>query len=124
MSTFYNVSLAEMQELLKAEKGWRTEQPNNNIKEIIFSYSIPSVPFLVVKVCSGITLESGNSRAVGKDAIRVFAINSNTNKGWISTSRVYRTLGWNNNLKNKIIEVINQAKDRVKQYQMQSNRPF
>lgn len=124
MSTYYNISLSEMQDLLKAEKGWRTEQPNNNIKEIVFSYAIKSLPFLVVKVCSGITLESGRSRDVGRDAIRVFAINTNTNRGWISVKRVYRVEGWRNNLQTTVTKVIMEAKNRVKQYQNNSNRPF
>lgn len=124
MSKYYNVSLAEIQDLLKAEKGWRTEQPNNNIKEIVFSYAIPSMPFLVVKVCSGITLDSGNSRGCGKDAIRTFCINTNTNKGWISTYKTYRVQGWRNNLQATVTKVIMEAKNRVKQYQNNSNRPF
>lgn len=120
-STYQNIKLEEMQAFLPVSKGWKTEQPNGQIKEVVFSYNIPSMPFLQVKVCSGITLESGASRECGRDAIRTFCVNLNTNKGWISVKRTYRTTGWKENLKNSITNIINEAKNRVKQYQ---NRPF
>lgn len=118
MGTRYtNVSLAEMQEFLPLSKGWKTEQPNGQTKEVVFTYNIPSMPFLQIKVCSGITLDSGASRGCGQDAIRTFCINLNTNKGWISTKRTYRTMGWKDNLKTAITNAINEAKIRVKAYQ-------
>lgn len=107
-----------MRLFLKEEKGWTIAPFDlSGTKEIIYHYKLKKYPFLVVHVCTGIKQDDEQSRAVGKDAIRCFAVNSNTKRGWISTSRVYRTTGWKNNLFNKVKEVIAAAEKRMKDYE-------
>lgn len=119
MSKYYPVSIEEMRDFLRVEKGWREVQSNfQNIKETVFEYPLRDYPQIVVKVYSGIKIANGQSRGCGKDAIRVCAVNTATNTGWISTSRVYRVEGWKANLKAKICEVINAAGDRARQYKI------
>lgn len=109
MSTYCRISTSEMQELLKTEKGWKTEMAG---KEIVFSFNLKSYPFIQVKVFSSIKLDTGVGRDLGKDAIRVCAVNVARNIGWIKVSRVYRTTNWRENLKSRITEVIEKSKQR------------
>ncbi len=118
-STYVNISAENMRDFLKIEKGWKEGIVG---KEISFDYSIIDHPFIVIRVCSGIRAQDQNSRAVGRDAIRVFAINTNTNQGWIATKRTYRTTGWQANLKENIINCIAEAKNRIDFYRQQQIR--
>ncbi len=120
MSRYQNITAAEMRDFLKVSKGWKEVGFDlSGTKEIVFEYPLKKYPFLVIKVCSGIKVGDEQSRDCGKDAIRVFAINTNTNKGWISTKRTYRTTGWKENLQTNILGCINEAENRVKQYEAQ-----
>lgn len=113
MSNYYNVKLEEIQDLLKAEKGWRTEKNNPSIKEVVFCYQLKNHPEITIKVYSGITLESGASRTVGQDAFRICAVNTKLNRGWIKSLRCYRVIGWRANLQTKIMQVIAESKARL-----------
>ncbi len=115
MSTYYPVTAEEMRDFLKIEKGWIETVSSN---EIVFDFALKAYPFIIVRVCSGIRRDTQASRKVGKDAIRIYAFNSKTNCGWISTVRTYRTEGWKNNLKERIFEVIADANARCDSYKI------
>lgn len=108
---YYNVSLDEMRSLLQPAKGWR-EELNPRSKEAIFQYPLRDKPEILIKVYTGIV--AGGSRKVGKDAIRVAAVNVRTDKGWIKSKRVHRVENWRENLKGRILQVIRQSKARAR----------
>jgi hypothetical protein len=115
---YTNITSEEMRDFLKLEKGWRESVEG---KEIGFTYCLSKYPFIQIKVLSGIKMGDGNSRDVGRDAIRVFAFNSNTKAGWISTQRCYRVEGWKSNLRRVVEDVINQAKARCEKYSQKNS---
>lgn len=111
MSTYCNISATEMRDFLKIEKGWKETVSVGHTKEIVFEFPLVNTkPGIVVKVYTGIV--GNDSRPVGGDAIRVCAVDTINNRGWIKTSRVYRTQGWKNNLQSRIEQVVREAKAR------------
>ena len=111
MAHFTNITLNDFRSFLQAEKGWREETVGN---EVVFCYRLVNYLFIQIRVYSSIRLNELNIRGLGEDAIRISAVNLNTNKGWIKTGRVNRTQGWKNNLKEKILLVIRQSKARLR----------
>jgi hypothetical protein len=108
--TYQMVTIEEMKEVLKAEKGWvRTTEPRSC--EYFFEFPLSNSPHIVIKVASSITA-NGISRGVGKDAIRVFAVDTQKQKGYISTKRVYRIGTWRDNLRKAVTAVYESAKAR------------
>jgi hypothetical protein len=118
MSKYTNIPVQDMRAFLQTGKGWEEEVQG---KEIVFKFNLKNHPWIQIKVFSGILAVGGDSRACGKDAIRVCAVNFKTNSGWIKTSRVYRVEGWKNNLKTRVLQVITDAKNRLKQTTIRSN---
>jgi hypothetical protein len=116
MSRFYPVTIEEVRDLLKKENGWN-EETGAKDKEAVFQYHLRNYPNVLVKVYTGIKKDSGQSRKVGKDAIRVCAVRIEKGefKGFIKAKRVHRVQGWRENLKNRAIQVIQQAKTRAGQ---------
>lgn len=110
MAKYYNISLDEMRDFLKFEKGWVEEIAGN---EKTFTFPLKSYPEIIIKVYSGIRTDTANSRGVGQDAIRVCAVNTRLNCGWIKSERVYRVEGWRNNLQSRVESVIRAAKNRM-----------
>jgi hypothetical protein len=104
------VTLNEMKEELKSEKGWRLKTEPNS-REFIFEFPLSTTPHIIVRVCSSI-VENELSRKCGKDAIRVFAYDIKNGKGWIKTRRVNRIGTWRKNLKAAVMDVFCQAKAR------------
>lgn len=110
MSNYYPVSLTEMRDALKLEKGWAEDSQHN---EIVFNYTLKHFPVIQIKVYTGIRKDTGVSRSCGDDAIRVCAVNIQTHQGWIKSARVYRVEGWRKNLEQRVLKVIEQAKARA-----------
>ena len=111
MKTFTNVTLEDIENVLRADKGWSVVvEPGT--REIVFEFPLTTSPHIVIRVCSGIMPISNNSRGCGKDAIRIFAINKHTGKGWISTKRINRIGTWEKNLRKAITNCFNEAKNR------------
>jgi hypothetical protein len=111
MANFYNISINEMRDFLKPEKGWSETIEG---KEIAFIYPLKQNNFIQIIVFTGILVNSGFSRGVGKDAIRVSAVDMKNHRGWIKGTRVHRVMGWKDNLKNRVLKVIEQAKARLR----------
>jgi len=110
LKTFTNVTLEDMKNVLKAEKGW-TLKTEPRSKEYFFEFPLSASPNIVVRVASGITM-NGQSRGCGKDAIRIFAVDTKAGKGYIKTKRVYRIGTWETNLKKAVLNCFEQAKTR------------
>ena len=114
MSRFTPITLAEVQDVLKADKGWKINEALSG-NEYTFDFALTTAPHIVVRVYSTLRKTNEACRGCGADAIRVFAVNTMTNKGWISTRKVLRVEGWRNNLKNAVMDIFSQAKDRLAQ---------
>ncbi len=112
MSQYCNITSQEFRDFLKIEKGWRESVSDGKTKELVFNFNLASHPEITVKVCSGIKIDSGQSRGCGDDAIRIYAVNTKMNCGWIRTIKCYRVFGWKENLKRAIFEVIRQSRKR------------
>lgn len=111
MSKYTPISIPEMEAVLKADKGWEKKvEPNS--KEYIFEFPLSCSPHIIIRVCSSIKIDGGMSRDCGKDAIRVFAYDIVSKRGWIKTKRVYRVGGWKDNLRKTTMDVFKQAKAR------------
>lgn len=110
MSTYYPISADEMRNHLKIEKGWYERVEG---KEIVFVLKLERNPHIEIKVFSGILAGNEQSRNCGKDAIRVCAVNTKEKIGWIKSARVYRVMGWKENLKERVVQVISDAKKRL-----------
>lgn len=98
------VTELEFDALLKPDKGWVKEVKG---KEYVYGYRTEKNPNIVVYVYSTIT-NDGLGRKCGGDAIRICAVNTVTQRGIIKSSRVYRTPGWSDRTKAKVLEVIKQ----------------
>jgi hypothetical protein len=104
---YYNVSLEEMQSVLTKEKGW-TISITPKSREYFFEFPLSNSPHIKIMVASGITL-NGDSRGRGKDAIRVYAVDTLNKQGYIRTKRVNRIQTWEKNLRNAVNDTFRQA---------------
>ena len=111
LKNFTNVTLKDIREVLTAEKGWNLDMLEAGTKEYVFQFPLSSSPHIVIRVCSGITF-GGNSRGCGKDAIRVYALDTRAGRGYIKTSRVYRIGTWKKNLVKAVTNCFQDAKAR------------
>ena len=105
-ATFVDITELEMDSLLKKEKGW---EKNFVGREYVYVYRTKKNPDVVVKVYSSITSQ-GINKNVGKDAIRVCAVNTKTNKGIFKSKRVNRTQNWEVRVKERVIELLEKIK--------------
>lgn len=104
------VTLQEIETVLKAEKGWRKTESR---KETVFVFPLTTRPHIIIKVYSSISTNQTNCRDKGTDAIRVCAVDTQKNIGWVKARKVLRVEGWKNNLKNAVIDVFTKAQKRI-----------
>ena len=107
---YTEITEEQMSELLKEGKGWMKGVQAGS-REVVYTWNLKSVPGVVIRVYSSIT-HSGVSRGKGKDAIRVCAVNTITNRGWIKSTHVKRVEGWRKNLQKRVLSVIDESKAR------------
>ena len=108
MATNYCTILEnEFDNIFKSEKGW-VKELSGMAQEIVYTKYLKSKPWLTVKVYSSIHKDSGVSRSCGKDAIRVCAINTTTNRGVIKSRRINRVPKWEDRLTDRVTEIWNQ----------------
>jgi hypothetical protein len=88
-------------------KGWQENVVNN---EVVFDFAL--TPACTIRVYSSIRNDSGVNRGVGQDAVRVAAFNPLTQKGLVKSSYVQRIASWKDNLRKRIREVGDTAKER------------
>jgi hypothetical protein len=89
---------------------WKIDEDNH--REYVYTFPLSSRPHIVIKVFSSIDKRNNFRREVGKDAIRICAVNTQINRGWIGTTRVYRTLNWKDNLKKAVLVTFEKARKR------------
>lgn len=101
-ATYVDVTELEFDTLLKSEKGWKKEVQG---LEYVYIYQSTKNPDVIIKVFSSVT-QNGIGRKCGGDAIRVCAVNTRTNKGIMKSKRVYRVPGWEDRVKERVIETL------------------
>ena len=101
---YVNVTIEEMQQHLRADKGWY--EVNHPGHEHVFQCSVKFWDGAVVKVFTSINKHNGLGRRKGGDAIRVVAVDLKNNRGLHKAVRVLRVEGWRDNLKNAIVGVL------------------
>jgi len=117
MAQYTSISLAEMDSALRSDKGW-TRAVQGRGREYVYSYTLKGDSGIQIKVWSSIHVENSQARGVGRDAIRVCAVRGNY--GYIKSTRVHRVLGWRDNLRNRVMTVIREAKERYKRESSQA----
>ena len=112
--TYVPITLEQMQEVLKPEKGWITRTHANS--EICFEFEVKNYnPLILIKVYSSIHPNTDCVREVGADAIRVCLLLWDGSKfvGLKSFNRCNRTKGWSVTLRNRVMEAFHYAKNKV-----------
>ena len=115
MSSYVKITEQEMDSHLKSSKGWVKEVCGY---EYVYSFKVPSIPCIIIKVMSSINTGTGEGRNRGSDAIRVFAVRTDSQGkvicGYIKKQRVYRTTNWRTNLVDAYKIVLSQVRVRAK----------
>lgn len=101
---YVTITEAEFDLIFKAEKDWKKEY-SGNAMEVVYTKRLLTKPNILVKVYSSIHKDNGLSRGVGQDAIRVCAVNTNTDRGVMKTRRINRVPGWDMRLVDRVTEV-------------------
>ncbi len=115
MSTAVQVTVAQIEEVLRAQLGWKRTQHNPvTCRENVYDWSpLPDRPQIVIRVYSSVVSATGVSRPVGGDAIRVCAVDVKADRGLISSVRVFRVEGWRDNLRAAVLNVRDQLFARL-----------
>jgi len=82
--------------------GWLLQKEG---KEYVYGYRTTKNPDIVVYVYSTIT-NDGLGRKCGADAIRICLVNTTTNRGIGKSKRVNRTIGWDDRVKERVLELL------------------
>lgn len=118
MSRHVTISHKEIKDVFQADKGWREERRG---KEFAYVYDLKDnagrPTGIRIVAYSSVHADTGKSRGRGQDAIRVCAVDSRTDRGYIKASRVYRTSGWPDRVRSRTIEVIRKARERYSREQ-------
>ena len=110
---YVNITLEEMDSLLKKENGWIRNRSGN---EWIYDFHLKMLP-VIIKVASSIRIDTGRARNKGSDAIRVYAVmkeglgeRDKIIRGLLRAKRVYRTTNWRENLQKLVMITLKKAK--------------
>ena len=110
-ATYTPVTLAEINDFLKAEKGW--VEANVSAREHVRDFPLKRHPGVVIRVYTSIHKDNGIARKKGQDAIRVCAVDTVKGKGLVKSSRVNRTTNWRDNLQKRVIGVLQTTNNRL-----------
>ncbi len=103
----------EMDERLKADKGWFCEKSGN---EYVYDFHLSKIP-VIIKVMSSISVDDNKVENRGSDTIRVFAVVKNTTRskrykiisGLTRSVKVNRTVNWSRNIEIAVIGTMQKA---------------
>ncbi len=108
---YEEISIEQMREFLSASKGW-VEATLPKSKEYTFQFATKKHPDIIIRVWTSIHVATGKTRKVGRDAIRVCAVNTVTDVGYVKSTRVNRTPGWQDRVKSRVYDVLCAVYDR------------
>lgn len=113
-ATAVQITLSEMNEFLRAERGWKLAEIKFHCEEHVYDWSpFADRPWVVVRVYSSVDKHTGVSRKVGGDAIRVCAVNTASDRGLLHSVRVHRVENWRENLRARVIECRDQLAAKI-----------
>lgn len=105
-ATYTPVTLGEMVELLTPAKGWCAVELER-VQEHVLDWRVKRYAAnIVVRVYTSVKKATGHGRGCGRDAIRVCAVNLDTDRGLVKSKRVHRVENWRENLKARITWVL------------------
>jgi len=116
--TYTQIYKESLDMFFKPEKGWKLKKLPGTY-EYVADWELPEANYVVIRVMTSVNISTNASRKVGKDAIRIFALNTLNNKGWSESIKVNRTTNWQKNLIKAFTKVLEQAK---KNYQRAMQR--
>jgi len=115
MAYYYSIPIEEMEDELESYRFSPVDlmYRNRPVKEWVYERKLPNSPNHYVRVYTGINRygqTAGESRGVGKDAIRIQVIYRDEKGETLvsQTKRVHRVGGWRKNLKKRMLEVSSQ----------------
>jgi len=88
---------------------WNETPRSRFVKELAFDF--PVRDGVIIRCFTSV--KDGTSRKVGKDAIRVFAVDTKSDRGFIKAKRVNRTTNWQDNLKKAYAYIFSETKNRL-----------
>ncbi len=119
----HNITLEQMKNFLRADKGWELEPFAN---EWLFQYRIKSLPCVIIKVATGISVDENEKINKNSENIRVFAVvemdialytnGKKKYRGIVSAVKVIPNEYWQTWLQKKIGYVIMVAKERYNRF--------
>jgi hypothetical protein len=124
-ATAVQITLSEMQQFLRAERGWNPAHITFRCEEHVLDFvPLDQHPKVVVRVYTSILKHTGVSRQVGGDAIRVCAVDLQSGRGLIASQRVHRVENWRENLRARIEQVISDLQARLAKFaQVEAAKP-
>ena len=105
MSEYYPISQTEMEQFMSVRRFVPVQIPGTH--EIVYSKPVFGKD-LEIRIYSSID-GRGGARTVGDDAIRLIIFSTKDNRGVGSDARVYRVVGWKQNLEKRIRDITEQA---------------
>lgn len=105
--SYVTILESEFDAIFRADRDWKKEF-SGQAMEIVYTKRLKRKPDIIVKVYSSIHKNNGVSRGCGKDAIRVCAVNTATDRGVIKSNRINRVPGWESRLTKRVTDVWNQ----------------
>jgi len=104
MGTYVEIPEKEMRTLFH-----KWEENTETRGELCFDHPIKNG--IVIKCMTSVL--DGIARSKGQDAIRLFAVDTVREKGYIKTRRVYRTTNWKDNIIKAYKDIYEQTKTRM-----------
>lgn len=109
MAKFTHITLSEFfPGFLNPDKGWQPVEVERSL-EHVFDFPVSKYPGVVIRVYSSIRKATAVGRRKGSDAIRVCAVDTASKKGLVKATRVHRVEGWRENLKARVMYVIQET---------------
>lgn len=115
-AVYERITLDQVEKVLHVSKGWMQYQAGD---EVVFHFYVPSDPRICVKVYSSVRVGTKKARPCGQDAIRVAGvrvneINGGEMIGLCKARRINRVSGWEDRLKDRVIDTIKTCKHRMR----------
>lgn len=113
MMTHIKITKQEMDDNLKAEKGWICNRSGN---EYIYDFHLKKYP-IIIKVASSIKIDTDRAKNKNSDVIKIYAVekastalDAKITRGLIKSSIVFSTTNWRKDLQDNMLAIMIRAK--------------